>query len=103
MKIPITKFVSATVLLAIFVVNMIWWFRVTDRYSSFEDSRTAYLSAFPTFLQHPLLLTIIAFIVLMISGTLFLQTRKVKQLKILSIVGYCISFSFAFWQLFSLM
>ncbi|WP_421939265.1 hypothetical protein [Pedobacter sp.] len=99
----IAKFLSAIVLLAIFMVNMIWWFRVTNRNTSFEADRAEYLAAFPASLQNPLLLTLMAIILLTISGILFVQSGKLKQLKVVSVVGYCTSFILAFWQLFTIM
>lgn len=97
------KFLTAIVLLAIFMVNMIWWFRVTNRNASFEADRAQYLAAFPTALQNPLLLTLMSIIVLIISGILFVQSGKLKQLKMVALVGCCLSFILAFWQLFTLM
>lgn len=98
-----TKFIIATLLLSIFIVNMIWWFRVTDSDSSFEIVKQNYLSVFPGFLQNPLLPTAIAIIILVISGVFFVQTRHGNGLKKVSTVGFCLSFALAFWQLFSLM
>lgn len=98
-----TKFIIATLLLAIFIVDMIWWFRATDNNGSFEVIKQNYLSVFPGFLQNPLLLTGIAILFLVISGIFFVQTRKGNKLKTMSTVGFCLSFTLAFWQLFSLM
>jgi hypothetical protein len=98
-----TKFIIATLLLAIFIVNMIWWFRVSGSNNSFEIAKDNYLSAFPGFLQNTLLLTGIAIAFLVISGIFFVQTRKQNRLKTVSTVGFCLSFTLAFWQLFSLM
>jgi len=98
-----SKFIIATLLLAVFIVDMVWWFRTTGSNSSFEIAKNNYLSAFPVFLQNSLLLTAIAILFLVISGVFFVQTRKGNKLKSLSTVGFCISFTLAFWQLFSLM
>jgi hypothetical protein len=98
-----TKFIIATLLLAIFIVDMIWWFRVSDNNSSFEIAKNNYLAAFPAFLQNTLLLTGIAIAILVISGIFFVQTRKGNKLQTGSTVGFCLSFTLAFWQLFSLM
>ena len=98
-----TKFIIASVLLTVIMVDMIWWFRATDSDNSFEVIKQNYLSVFPGFLQNPLLLTGIAIVFLVISGIFFVQTRKGNRLKIVSTVGFCLSFTLAFWQLFSLM
>lgn len=98
-----TKFIIATMLLAIFIADMVWWFRVTESDSAFEILQQNYLSVFPGFLQNTLLLTAIAITILVVSGVFFVQTRRAYKLKTLSIIGFCLSLTLAFWQLFSLM
>ncbi|WP_316802379.1 hypothetical protein [Pedobacter nototheniae] len=94
---------AATTLLLVFIADMIWWFKVANRNTSFESTQSDYLSVFPSFLQSPVLLTLIALVFLLLAGLLYLQTRKAAKLKIISTIGFSLSFTLAFWQLFSLM
>lgn len=97
------KFIIASLLLAIGISSFIYWFTITAKDISFEAMKIEYASAFPSFLQHSSLQAFVLILILVTAGVLYLQSRMQNKFKIAATGGMILSFSLAFWQLFSIM
>jgi len=90
-------------LLAINVLDKIWWIYISKIYTEFEDCKTAYLSVFPECIQDAFLLTVIEIFSLAITAIIFSKAKKVAYLKKTSKILMIISLVLCGWNVFSLM
>jgi len=90
-------------LLAVNILDKIWWIYISSIYSDFEDCKTAYLSLFPKSLQNAFLLTVIEIFSLAITAIIFSKAKKAAYLKNTSKILMIISLVLCGWNVFSLM
>lgn len=93
----------AVSLLAISVLNKIYWIYICGQYTEFEETKTAYLSLFPEFLQNAFFLTVIEITALSAAIILFLESIMTGYLKKTSQILMILSAILCWWNIFSLM
>jgi hypothetical protein len=97
--------VVATALTLVVLYNMSLWIWVAARYTTFDETKDAYLEKYPVFLRSAMWLTILDIFLALSAAYLFLTLRqsskewKFKWYTILATTNLIL----AFWQLFSLM
>jgi len=83
MKRIYTLFISGLLLTLIVLYNLIlWWAISTEKLTSFNQAKEAYLNRYPTFLADPLLLTLLSIIMSAIAGLCFFQIRQQSRGKL---------------------
>lgn len=93
----------AVSLLAMSVLNKIYWIYMYRQYVDFEETKTAYLNLFPDFLQDAFILTVIEITALAAAIILFLESIMTGYLKKTSQILVILSVILCWWNLFSLM
>jgi hypothetical protein len=97
--------IPALVLQLLVVAAILLWFGVSASDAPFEQQVQAYLSHFPSFLQHARLLTVINIVLLAISAWCYarLRQRSAGPLKAFSAGAIIFNGLLIAWQLFTLM
>ena len=90
-------------LLAVGILNKLWWIYVCTLYNEFEECKIAYLSLFPKCLQNAFLLTVIEIFLLTVAAIIFSESKKAAYLKKMSKILMIISLILCGWSVFSLM
>lgn len=96
-------FFIALVMLVLVLADLILWFMATDVAPDFESAKQQYLSNYPASLQNARLLTVIAILLLTLSGFIFLRSTKERGFKVAAAILGMISALLIMWKLFSLM
>lgn len=101
-NISVIFFIGVVMLTAV-LADRVWWFLICSQYTTFEQSKTAYLNSFPNYLQDPYLLTVIDILLSALAAFLFSHCRKTKYRERTSRILMILSLILSFWSIFSLM
>ncbi|MFZ4058531.1 MAG: hypothetical protein ACOYKE_10355 [Ferruginibacter sp.] len=101
---PALVFFAGFALLGLVSAQVIRWFIISaDKQLSFDTVKQQYLSFYPAFLQHALLLTLVNVLLLILAAACFFSTLKQGFLKPISMILLVVSLLLTAWQLFSIM
>lgn len=103
MKNTVVIFFLGVVILTAVLADRAWWFLICSQYTTFKQSKSAYLTSFPNYLQDPYLLTVISIFLSAVTAFLFSQCRKAKYRERTSKILMILSLVLCFWSIFSLM
>ena len=73
------------------MIDTIWWLQGWSSSRSFEENKALYLARFPDFLQNAKLITLINIILLGISLFAFFKTQNANYLRTISFILLTIS------------
>ena len=106
MKRIYTLFISGLLLTLIVLYNLIlWWAISTEKSTSFDQAKEAYLNRYPAFLADSLLLTLLSIVMSVTAGLCFFQIRQKSRgkLGLLSKVLAILHLILILWLVFTLM
>ena len=103
-KIEIIFFIIGLLMFSFVILDIFWWIEISSNYSkSLIQVNKEFLAKFPSFIKNGKSVSILNITFLLVAGFLFLRSKSIKGLKILSFILLSFCVLIGIWQLFTLL